>query len=252
MDKCYKEEDNVEHDIKKLEKLEKIFLNKNDDNSVIALETAKGLKIDLIQHIKDNYTDLHKFIKPFDKFEYKDVTMDSNLDVILNMKDYLVDFLNINYLNLSKRGNIIFPKNFDKITVNYLYMTECRLEEIPKEILNIKSLNSLNLCKNKLKEIPEEIKYYKDLDFLEIAANKLTYIPEHIGELENLETLFFYNNPIKEIHPNITKLKKLTYLNLERTHIKKEQLTEISKELPKTSILINEGIFINGKFIGID
>lgn len=122
--------------------------------------------------------------------------------------------------------------------VKKLYMDNCTLTKIPKEIGNMSSLSVVDLSYNslggpdslpkeffhlpnirdlylidcQLTELPPEIGELKNLEGLRIGKNNLTRLPEELFNLVNLWKLSAERNKISELSPKIGELKGLVFL----------------------------------------
>jgi Leucine-rich repeat (LRR) protein len=122
---------------------------------------------------------------------------------------------------------------------------------IPKPVMKLTNLVSLDLRGNHFKEITIEINKLKSLRELIIADNQLTEIPSGVYDLPILENLFLNNNHIKSIDPfKINAMKFLTTLNLQNNdlltipielgkaeHLKSLQLEGNPFRVPRPQIL---------------
>jgi internalin A len=70
------------------------------------------------------------------------------------------------------------------------------LNELPKEIGELKNLTRLDLYENQLTILPKEIGELKNLISLYLSNNQLTQLPAQLGELENLCWLDLRDNPL--------------------------------------------------------
>lgn len=98
--------------------------------------------------------------------------------------------------------------------VFYLYLEARGYNKLPKEILNFKNLESLDLSGNKLTEFPSELVYSSNLRKIALGYNKINYITPEIGKLSKLEYIELKNNNISELPPEIGQLTKLKYLGV--------------------------------------
>ena len=122
--------------------------------------------------------------------------------------------------------------------VKKLYMDNCTLTKIPKEIGNMTSLTVVDFSYNslgdhdslpkeffclpnikdlylidcQLNELPPEIGQMKNLEGLRIGMNKLTRLPEELFDLVNLKKLSAERNNISELSPKIGQLSGLVFL----------------------------------------
>lgn len=134
------------------------------------------------------------------------------------------------------KKEVIFKKKHDYVVG--LDMSSCKLTEIPDIIMEIKTLEELNLSENKnikrlpesignlkslrvlelrwlsLEELPESIGNLTYLHKLDLTYNWLQYLPQSIGNLINLRELILYGNNLKALPKSVENLKNLKKLNL--------------------------------------
>ncbi|KAL8556677.1 hypothetical protein ACS0TY_004213 [Phlomoides rotata] len=123
--------------------------------------------------------------------------------------------IHLRWLDLS--GNKLSKEDLKFIFQLYflqtLKLSDCSLEEIPKEIGNLSHLRHLNLSKNELKELPSEIGNLKQLRHLNLDGNDdLKELPSEIGELSFLQIFILpckATIQIPEALGQLTGLRKL-------------------------------------------
>lgn len=94
-----------------------------------------------------------------------------------------------------------------------LILFNCEIDFVPKSIVEIKQLNTLDLSKNKIKSLPSTISGLLELKYLRLYNNRnFNIIPKDIGDLKNLELLDFAGTNVKEIPKSIGSCKKLVHL----------------------------------------
>ena len=91
-----------------------------------------------------------------------------------------------------------------------------KFKEIPNSILNVSSLEYLNLFCNLITTIPNTIDNLKNLTSLDLSSNQVTAIPDAIANLKNLTSLDLSDNQITAIPDVIAQLENLTRLNLRK------------------------------------
>lgn len=101
-----------------------------------------------------------------------------------------------------------------------------KLKKIPRELLELKCLQSLNLASNKLSYIEPKLSELTNLLSLNLSGNLLTSIPEPIFRLSKLTKLSLSSNSIFDIS---TEMKKLS--NLKELSIAKNNLNNISESV---------------------
>lgn len=90
---------------------------------------------------------------------------------------------------------------------------------VPRQIGELKNLESLTLKGNGLSDLPDEISELKNLRRLSLAKNNFEAIPDSICELFRLEELFLSRNQIETLPPGIGKLRNLRTLSLHRNKL---------------------------------
>lgn len=87
------------------------------------------------------------------------------------------------------------------------------VQQLPKNIGNLKKLKSLLLGKNQILQLPESIKNCKEITWLSIIDNPLKEFPEVIYELFSLEILNIGSENYNSIEVDLINLNKLKNLN---------------------------------------
>ncbi len=93
-------------------------------------------------------------------------------------------------------------------------LTSENIERVFENLVNLSSIERLELQNNKLDFLPEIISKLKKLKYLILAYAGLKSIPETIGDLPNLVHLELYGNHLISLPESIGNLKSLQYLNL--------------------------------------
>ena len=119
--------------------------------------------------------------------------------------------------------------------VTELFLHNLGINTFPKEILAFKNLKKLDLSQNKLKEIPSEIANLITLESLVFSDNEITSLPDELSKLSKLKVINLQNNPLSNIPKVIFQLKNLRLLQLSNTKIEKVD-SEIGR-LPNLEIL---------------
>jgi Leucine-rich repeat (LRR) protein len=125
-----------------------------------------------------------------------------------------------------------------------LSLRKMKLKEMPKEILQFKNLQYLDLSKNNIKELPPEIGTLTNLQYFSISRNKLEMFPQEIGKLINLRWLIMNQNEMAVLPPQIGNLTRLEYLDLWSNNLDEfpDELRNLKnlKTLDLRVILIND------------
>ena len=88
------------------------------------------------------------------------------------------------------------------------------IREIPKQIANLKKLETLQLNVNAIRTVPQEISALQNLKSLDLTDNPGLSDIDNITTLTNLETLGLFGCGLAKLPANIGQLKKLKYLRL--------------------------------------
>jgi len=95
-----------------------------------------------------------------------------------------------------------------------LVLRKQHLKSFPKEILQFKNLQYLDISKNSIKELPDSIGTLTNLQYLACSKTGLLRLPKEIGRLTNLVYLNFNQNELESLPPQIGNLEKLEMLDL--------------------------------------
>lgn len=115
----------------------------------------------------------------------------------------------------------------------YAQCTTCKsLNEANKAPLQVTSLllNSY-FIDEELTQFPKEIEQMKNLETLYFTDFEITEIPNFIGDLTKLKSLSFSGTSINSLPKSIFQLKNLTEIILLNTSLSKEYLINFEKEM---------------------
>ena len=101
-----------------------------------------------------------------------------------------------------------------------LYLNECELQSLPREIGGLTSLKELNCSGNKLRELPQEIGRLTSLTRLDCPSNELRELPPEIGRLTSLKIFNCFENEFVEGSPTTIEALKERWLIYQRRCIK--------------------------------
>ena len=104
-----------------------------------------------------------------------------------------------------------------------LSLRESNLKSVPKEVLEITMLHTLDLNKNGIKELPPEFLSLQKLKILHLHDNKLAQLPS-LASLQKLATLSIDRN-------RLTALCELPTKKLTRLEASGNRLTEFPPQL---------------------
>jgi hypothetical protein len=87
------------------------------------------------------------------------------------------------------------PENVFPPILNWLILTDNKIEQLPKSIGNCQLLQKCALAGNLIEALPIEMANCVNLELLRISANQLTSIPKWLFELPKLSWVAFGGNP---------------------------------------------------------
>lgn len=122
------------------------------------------------------------------------------------------------------------------VVVDFSYNNLGKPDSLPKEFFDLPNLKDLYLIDCQLTELPREIANLKSLEGLRVGKNGLTKLPEELYDLTNLKKLNAERNEISELSPKIGQLRCLTLLLM-----MENKLTTLPDEIKnlESCILIN-------------
>lgn len=126
----------------------------------------------------------------------------------------LLYFKNIKHLSYGSHKSKVIPKEiFELKKLETLHIWGPDIEDIPDNISKLKTLRHLNIICSNLKQISNKIYSLKNLESLNI--NSYNYqIPNKIRRLKSLVRLTIN---VKEVSKELDKLKKLKFLDISKT-----------------------------------
>lgn len=92
-------------------------------------------------------------------------------------------------------------------SLEYLRLTDCKLQSIPRNIIKLTKLKLLNLSYNDLtwpKLSAIDFSGFRNLKFLLLGKNKLTKLPQGFELLENLKLLALEGNKLQSLPDNVS------------------------------------------------
>lgn len=93
--------------------------------------------------------------------------------------------------------------------------------ELPSSIINLKSLEVLDLSRNNLKTIPKSIWRLKNLKKLNLFFNQIEHIPESISKLPKIKELRLDYNKLNQLPNSIKDLKSVECLDIDGNPLSK-------------------------------
>jgi small GTP-binding protein len=125
-----------------------------------------------------------------------------------------------------KKGNII-----------ELYLNGLSLNEIPKEVYELKNLIRFDFVHNNLKVIPIEISEFPKLKILYLFHNNIETIPDEVLFMKTLIQLDINNNPLKDIPIEVIEIRtKKDSLTSIRDYV--NSLKQGTKDLNEVKVIL--------------
>ncbi|MEM9449249.1 MAG: COR domain-containing protein [Cyanobacteria bacterium P01_E01_bin.6] len=118
-------------------------------------------------------------------------------------------------LDLSGNSLTELPPEIGQLTsLQSLVLSYNQLSALPTEIVQLTSLQSLVLSANPLSALPTEIVQLTSLQSLDLSVNELSALPPEIGQLTSLQSLVLSSNQLSVLPTEIGQLTSLQSLDL--------------------------------------
>lgn len=131
-------------------------------------------------------------------------------------------------------------------SLEVLILSKNELVYLPDELFELPNLKVLSLHHNNLASLPANIGNLKNLEELRLDYNELTWLPESIGELKKLETLFLERNRLVELPSSIGGLERLRFF-----YIRKNFLTAIPNEIGNLTNMVELDVVDSGALLNL-
>lgn len=109
----------------------------------------------------------------------------------LGLGEYVFDVIDINTESIMIEGKVI--RNMDKIIrlkkLKFIYINNCMLTNIPRDIDELTQLEVLSLPNNKISEIPNSLSGCKNLKIINLKNNKIKNSSNDLVDNENIVSL---------------------------------------------------------------
>jgi len=193
----------------------------------------KFVKLDLynkitgIRLLSTRLTEIPEYIFKFPELKYLDLSYFDNDELVysgdwsyqktLSNISEITKLKNLEFLDLTNCKIDTFPleicelSNLKHLTIRTGFPVEC-IWSIPKEIVNLKKLEELNLSFSGFEVFPQEILKLTNLKILNLTVNEIGIIPKDISKLKNLTELYLAGNWNLIEPQNLSQLGELTKL----------------------------------------
>lgn len=143
-------------------------------------------------------------------------------------------------LVLRKQHLKSFPKEILQFkNLQYLDISKNSIAELSDSIYLLSNLQYFSCSKTGLKVLPKEIGKLSNLLYLNCNQNDLEALPPQIGNLEKLEILDLWSNNFNEYPSTLSGLKSLKVLDLRNILISDEVQTNITNMLPRAKVYMS-------------
>ncbi len=140
-------------------------------------------------------------------------------------------------LNLKRKKLKGFPKEvLEMKNLQYLDVSKNNIKELPDSIVTLNKLQYLLVSRTGLERLPVNIGRLKNLKHLNVNQNEISVLPYSIGDLENLEVADLWSNNLDYFPESMAKLKNLKWMDLRNILIPQEHQDNIQAMLPETVI----------------
>lgn len=177
-----------------------------------------------LTNLKYLYLDNNKliFVPEIGQFtQLEEISIENNQLTLI--PESFCNLKNLKCLNLSKNNlKCISSQIFTSLTsLTSLWLNNCDLMYLPREVSCLKHLEKLGLKCNCLQDVPEELGSLTRLQWLNLEQNQLSSLPEQLSQLKSLAYLNLNKNKFEEIPTNVLlNLKQLNVLNISNNLIK--------------------------------
>ena len=111
----------------------------------------------------------------------------------------LANFPVLNMIGFKANQIKTIPENAFPEKLNWLILTDNKIEKIPDSIGNYKLLQKFMMAGNLIKELPKSLYECKNLELFRISNNKIKVLPEWLFKMPKLSWIAFEGN--KEVKP---------------------------------------------------
>ena len=145
------------------------------------------------------------------KLDEEEISVLSEFEKLLGKKIPLIQYLR---LHDNETGYEAYKGHILKLIIY-----DEKLDSLPKNIENLKSLVTVTISRNNLTSMPEQFWNLKSIRNLDLSRNNLTSIPEQIGNLQLVGILDISHNELSSLPKNIGILKSLRSLDASYNNI---------------------------------
>lgn len=188
-----------------------------------------------IQRIKDlpknGETELQRLSEP-EKIIFRELKN----SLLVSVNDIKIENGKIICLELNGRTLNELPKCIYQLTsLEEVNLSHNRLDSLPPSLGKLHSLRVIDLSWNNIVSLPESIGNLNSLNSLDLGYNNITAVPTSIGNITSLEELIIKNNKFRNIMEVINKLPK----SLRILDLSDNNLTSIPETINRLQSLLS-------------
>lgn len=155
----------------------------------------------------------------------------TDLAIALNHKDSVIKLV------LRKKKFKEFPKEILQFkNLQYLDISKNTIRFLPDSITTLKNLQVFICSRTELDSLPQNFGDLVNLKHINCNQNELTILPYSFGNLTKLEYADFWDNNMDQFHGSMANLTSLKRLDLRNILISKSKQDALSAQLPHTKI----------------
>lgn len=133
---------------------------------------------------------------------------------LTELPDWLGEFTELRVLDLSHQPLKAIPDLSRLKRLEFLYVSDLAITELPPTIGNLSSLQYLGATDNGLTSVPASLGRLSELIELRLYGNRLTELPTTYGDLASLRELHLDRNAIQRLPATFDQLTELRVLSL--------------------------------------
>ena len=148
---------------------------------------------------------------------------------------------NLKYLRLI--GFDELPEEIAQLdSLETLVFMKCAFTEFPKVLCKLKNLKSLNIFSKSLERFPDELGNLSSLTYFDMRGTQVQHLPDSIGNLSKLTSIqLCANEDLKALPDSIGNLR-----NLEKLDIRASDLKTLPSSIGNLNQLKSLGLYQNG------
>lgn len=198
----------------------------------IKVSNISKLKLEIdLGHSAMSIPDEIRNCKAITELTFKGGSYDEIEPLIRNNRDSLIKLTLSGLSHFPQEFDLPFGKELEELSL---------FGEIPQKLIidpkNYPKLKTLVMNSSGLSALPEAIVDIGSLEYLQLMKTQITTIPIFLSKSKKLTSLDFWGCQICQIPPDIERFQHLEFLNLSNNYIEEEDLSLVKRKLPNTRI----------------